>query len=433
LNEPQAVVAALENAPAVLLPLVWDIPEPVRKRRPEAGLWSAHEHAVHLALLHPVFRERLERMLVEDNPSLEVWTLSPEQEAALLDTDLNAALECFVRERAELVERLRGLTEEQWLRPAEHPEIEGCNVFRLFRRLALYDLHHGFRIEELRARKSWPEEGTEPLPISPLPETPTPAEALVPGSLARMRAGEINSLGLFEVPGLAARCVRIYLPRDYTPERSWPAIWLFDGQNVFDDAPSFSGGWYVHEGVESLARGRRPTPVAIGIEHGGPGRNLELSPFPFGEEQGLAPVLLDWITNSLMPALTAELNLVPGPVGSVVGGSSMGGLCSLWSHFHYPHAFGGALVMSPSFWVADQAIFMDLVEQPTPPVSRIYLDAGAREDKGRLLPVVAAMAAHLAGRGYDDDSLMWRPDARGGHNESSWRRRMPKALRFFYR
>lgn len=426
-------MTALENAPSLLLPLVWDIPEPLRKRHPEPGLWSAHEHAVHLALLHPIFRERLERMLAEDNPTLEVWTLSPEQEAALIDTDLDEALERFVRERSELVERLRGLTEEQWRRTAEHSEISGCDVFRLFRRLALYDLHHGFRIEELRARKSWPEEILEPPPSVTPPEIPVPAEALVPGSLARMRAGEINALGPFEVPGLAPRFVRIYLPRDYTPERSWPALWLFDGQNVFDDGPSFSGGWYVHEAVESLARARRPTPVAIGIEHGGTGRNLELSPFDFGDDPALAPLLLDWITNSLMPALTAELSLVPGPVGSVVGGSSMGGLCSLWSHFHYPHAFGGALVMSPSFWVGNQAIFEDLLEMPTPPVSRIYLDAGAREDKGRLLPVVAAMAAHLAGRGYDDDNLMWRPDARGGHNEASWRRRMPKALRFFYR
>jgi hypothetical protein len=43
------------------------------------------------------------------------------------------------------------------------------------------------------------------------------------------------------------------------------------------------------------------------------------------------------------------------------------------------------------------------------------------------------MTAHLAGRGYDDDRLMFRPDSRGAHNEASWRRRLPKALRFLYR
>jgi predicted alpha/beta superfamily hydrolase len=269
----------------------------------------------------------------------------------------------------------------------------------------------------------------------PEPSSPVPVEAGLPGSLARMRAGEINLLGPFEAPGLAPRLIRVYLPRDYTPERSWFALYMFDGQNVFDDAPSFSGGWHLHSAVERLARAGRPVPVAIGIDHGGKDRNWELSPFgfEFEGEPGQSHILLEWITGSLMPALTAELNLIPGPLGAVIGGSSMGGLCSLWSHFHYPHAFGGAMVMSPSFWVADQAIFGDVADQPTPEVSRVYLDAGAREDRGRLMPVVAAMAAHLAGRGYDDDRLMFRPDAKGAHNEASWRRRLPKALRFLYR
>jgi predicted alpha/beta superfamily hydrolase len=269
----------------------------------------------------------------------------------------------------------------------------------------------------------------------PEPSSPVPVETGLPGSLARMRAGEINVLGPFEVPGLAPRLIRVYLPRDYTPERSWFALYMFDGQNVFDDPPSFSGGWHLHGAVERLARAGRPVPVAIGIDHGGKDRNWELSPFgfEFEGEPGQSHILLEWITTSLMPALTAELNLIPGPLGALIGGSSMGGLCSLWSHFHYPHAFGGAMVMSPSFWVAEQAIFGDVADQPTPEVSRVYLDAGAREDRGRLMPVVAAMAAHLAGRGYDDDRLMFRPDAKGAHNEASWRRRLPKALRFLYR
>lgn len=260
-----------------------------------------------------------------------------------------------------------------------------------------------------------------------------PAMTDITITLARMRAGEVNVLGPFEVPGLAPRLIRVYLPSDYTPERPSLALYLFDGQNVFDDAPSFSGGWHLHDAIERLARAGRPGPVAVGIDHGGEERIWELSPFEVFDKPGRAPLLLDWITGSLMPILGAELNLVPGPPGAMVGGSSMGGLCSLWSHFHYPHAFGGALAMSPAFWIADRAIFADIRKQPTPGLSRVYLDAGGREDRGRLIPVVAAMAAHVASRGYDADHLMWRPDARGGHNEASWRRRLPKALRFLYR
>jgi enterochelin esterase-like enzyme len=299
--------------------------------------------------------------------------------------------------------------------------------------MTLHDALHGYRIEDFLRRTEWPEQEA-PATIElapPEPEEPT-VEALVPGSLARMKPGEITLLGPFQVPGLSPRPIRVYLPRGYDPAEPHFGLYMFDGQNVFDDAPSFSGGWYLHEAVEGLAKARRPAPVVIGIEHGGPGRNLELSPFPFESDPGQIAILLDWVTNHLMPALTAELNLVPPPLGAVVGGSSMGGLAALWSHFHYPQSFGGALVMSPSLWVANQAIFVDIAAQPNPPVSRIYLDAGAREDKGKVVDAVKRMAEHLVERDYDSDRLMWRADAKGTHSEAAWRRRLPKALRFMY-
>ncbi|MFP5289123.1 MAG: hypothetical protein ACLGI9_25530, partial [Thermoanaerobaculia bacterium] len=65
------------------------------------------------------------------------------------------------------------------------------------------------RISEAPADAAAPSEPSEPVPV----------EAGLPGSLARMRAGEVNVLGPFETPGLAPRCIRVYLPRDYTPER----------------------------------------------------------------------------------------------------------------------------------------------------------------------------------------------------------------------
>jgi predicted alpha/beta superfamily hydrolase len=246
-----------------------------------------------------------------------------------------------------------------------------------------------------------------------------------------MEIGAVNLLGPFDVPGLAPRQVRVYLPRSYDAARPSLALYLFDGQNVFEDLPSFSGGWHVHEAVERLARSKRwPAPVVIGIDHGGPGRILELSPFPVEAEPGKAALLLDWITTGLMPELNAELNLVPGPLGVVIGGSSMGGLAALWAHFHYPASFGGALAMSPSLWIATHAIFKDIAGQPTPEVTRIYLDAGAREAKGQVAAAAGTMVEHLIERGYDSDRLMWRADAKGTHSEAHWRRRLPKALRF---
>jgi enterochelin esterase-like enzyme len=36
------------------------------------------------------------------------------------------------------------------------------------------------------------------------------------------------------------------------------------------------------------------------------------------------------------------------------GGSSFGGICTLWASMHYGDRFGAALVESPSLWCADE-------------------------------------------------------------------------------
>jgi trehalose-phosphatase len=251
--------------------------------------------------------------------------------------------------------------------------------------------------------------------------------------IGEWRPGETQILGPLAVPGHKPRLVRVYLPSTFTPEGPSFALYMFDGQNMFDDHPSFAGGWHLHEAVERMARGKRPAPVVIGIDHGGSKRIDELSPFEMQTGAGGLDGLLDWIVDSLIPRLAAELPLIPGPVGAVVGGSSMGGLAALYAHFRKPRDFGGALAMSPSFWVGDGRILRWVRAQPTPALSRIYLDCGVREGRGTLLPQVATMAAHLANRGYDPDHLLLRADPRGAHSEASWRRRLPRALRFFYR
>ena len=421
MNDPEAVVSTLENAPRIVVPLVAEVPAEVRERRPAPGTWSAHEHACHLAAVNAVVRGRLERMLAQENPPLPAY--EPDKED-LQGADLGEAMARFERERAELVERARALSPAEWERTGEHPIYGRWSVFSMLRRLALHDLFHAYRIEELREKRDWSD-----VPLAT-------ADALA-GLGASLQPGELRVIGPVEVPGLAPRRIRIYLPKGSPAGSPRLALFLFDGQNVFDDAPSFSGGWHVHEVIEHVARRRRadapPLPVVVGIDHGNEKRIHELSPYPYGGEPGVLDLLLAWMTGTLMPVLRRELGIVEGPVGAVVGGSSMGGLASLYAHFSHPEAFGGALVMSPSVWVAEHAIIEWIAAQPAPPVSRIYLDCGAREGKGMLLPLVARLAVELADRGYDADRLLWRPDTRGGHNEASWRRRLPKAIRFMYR
>lgn len=156
MSNPEAIITALENAPALILPLVREVPEDVLKRRPQPEKWSAHEHACHLAEVHPLFFKRLELMLNEERPRLQMYNPDEAMEkGALLKVELSEALERFVRDRERLVELLKDLTEDDWLREASHEEYDHYSVLIMFRHVALHDMLHAYRIEELLLKKDW--------------------------------------------------------------------------------------------------------------------------------------------------------------------------------------------------------------------------------------------------------------------------------------
>lgn len=156
INKPEAVITALANAPAIIVPLVREVPEAVVKRRPQPGKWSAHEHACHLAEVHPLFFSRLELMLRESRPALVGYKPDEAMEAgSLLKVDLNEALERFTLDRAQLVEELKDLSEDDWLREAEHEEYDHYSILIMCRHIALHDMLHAYRIEELLLKKDW--------------------------------------------------------------------------------------------------------------------------------------------------------------------------------------------------------------------------------------------------------------------------------------
>ena len=152
-----AVVEALERAPDLVVPLVRSADPSVLKRRPSAGRWSIHEHACHLAQVHPIFVERLEGMLRAERPVIRSYDPGRDDDPdALMALDLEASLQRFVADRAALVSRLRRLSERDWARTAEHDEYNAYSVFIMFRHLALHDLFHAYRIEELVLKRDWP-------------------------------------------------------------------------------------------------------------------------------------------------------------------------------------------------------------------------------------------------------------------------------------
>ncbi len=157
MTSAERLMAALERAPGIVIPLVRQADPTILKRRPPSGKWSIHEHACHLAEVHALFFKRLDLMLAQDNPSIKSYDPGRDDPPdALLRVDLEDALGRFTEDRARLIERLGRLRLQDWTRTARHDEYNSYSVFTMFRHLALHDFFHAYRIEELLLRKDWP-------------------------------------------------------------------------------------------------------------------------------------------------------------------------------------------------------------------------------------------------------------------------------------
>ena len=73
----------------------------------------------------------------------------------MLEVDLDESLERYVRERGDLVERLKELSADEWRKTAVHEAFDHYSVFIMFRHLLNHEMLHAYRIEELLLKKDW--------------------------------------------------------------------------------------------------------------------------------------------------------------------------------------------------------------------------------------------------------------------------------------
>ena len=156
MDDAQTLIASLQSAPRIIVGLIREMPPEYLKRRPSPAKWSAHEHACHLSRGHAAYLLRLELMLSDPAPYIKSMQPSADEEAgSMLNIDLDETLDLYVRERAQLVERLKELSAADWQRTAEHEAFSHYSVFIMFRDLLLHEMLHAYRIEELLLKKDW--------------------------------------------------------------------------------------------------------------------------------------------------------------------------------------------------------------------------------------------------------------------------------------
>lgn len=238
--------------------------------------------------------------------------------------------------------------------------------------------------------------------------------------------------------GIPARTARIYLPRGYDdhPWKRYPVLYMHDGQNVFDPGGTF-GSWSADAtATREISQGRMRESIIVAIDNTA-NRRAEYEPpgdvYTTGEPAGIGDAYLRFIVDNVRPTLDVNTRTLSDRRNTLVGGSSMGGLISIYCGLE-TNVFGAILAMSPSITRAPNytAALWTRARQPV----RIYLDTGT--DEGNVGSGVGnywekpweSYDLFLAQGFTVNADLRMAAGIGDQHNEAAWKRRLPGALRF---
>jgi predicted alpha/beta superfamily hydrolase len=258
-------------------------------------------------------------------------------------------------------------------------------------------------------------------------------------------AGTVKVLRGVNSPELGnARDLLVYLPPSYgTLNRTYPTLYMHDGQNLFDEATSFAGEWRADETLEALAADGIEA-IVVGIPNAGEQRLAEYSPFEdprFGG--GRAADYVRFVVETVKPLVDEAFHTTGQREATATIGSSMGALLSLFAFFERSDVFGLVGAVSPSVGFARQAL-IDYLERAPYVGGRIYMDVGTHEglprhrdplelrrEPGAYVKLVRRARELLVLKGYAPGrDLLYVEDEGAVHNEAAWAARLPAALRF---
>jgi predicted alpha/beta superfamily hydrolase len=220
--------------------------------------------------------------------------------------------------------------------------------------------------------------------------------------IARLEMFTLHSAVL---PEPDSRKVLVYLPECYwsEPEREFPVFYMHDGQNLIDPRTSYIPGrtWHVGETTDRLtAEGEIEPIIVVGVENTGLRRMAEYTQ--------------------------------TGPENTGLGGSSLGGLISLYLGLEYPEVFGKLAVLSPSIWWNQRSVLGFVKEAQPRPELKIWLDIGTGEGL-RHVKDTELLERLLIQSGWRDGVDLKTLIVPGGvHDEDAWAARFDQVLRFLF-
>ncbi len=182
------------------------------------------------------------------------------------------------------------------------------------------------------------------------------------------------------------RPLHIYLPEGYgASDERYPVMYFFDGQNLFRDQDATYGkSW----GLETFLDRWGKKMILVGLEcgHEGNERLDEYSPYSFdfftGRVHGTGKQTMDWIVNEVKPVIDRQYRTYSFREATGIGGSSMGGLMSLYAAVAYNGVFSKAACLSSAIYPCFAEVIRQILDTKLNADTKVYLSWGTEETGG---------------------------------------------------
>lgn len=245
-----------------------------------------------------------------------------------------------------------------------------------------------------------------------------------------------------------SRTIRVLLPPGYDlPEnrtRRYPVLYMLDGQNLFDACLSDVSHheWGVDEIVYRLVTEKKIPPlIVVGVDHAGKDRAHEYLPYKdfVGDPDMDEPAgkrFPDFMVTEVMPLVDGKYRTLQGQPNTGIGGSSYGGVATLYALMARPNTFGYGLVESPTMWIGMGQLVRDtspLIAMPR----KVFFGFGGREAEDRMITdmmtsLIRMVESNFHAAGYDESNFRFVFDPDAMHTEAAWEKRLPGALMFLF-
>lgn len=229
----------------------------------------------------------------------------------------------------------------------------------------------------------------------------------------------------------------VYLPPGYGggPLGHFPVLYLHDGQNLFDGATSFIPGmdWHVGQTADHMIHAGVVQPLIIVGMYNTKARIREYTPTHVPRlGGGRADRYAKFLIEEVKPFIDRTYRTAAGPRATGIGGSSLGGLVSLYLGLKHSKIFGQIAALSPSVWWNQLVIHRFAEAAPVDPRPRIWLDIGTREGP-RIVQDVERFRDVLLGKGWElGRDLHYERIEGAEHNEAAWAARVGPFLKFLF-